>query len=94
MPWHYAPMRVLIAGAGIGGLTAALSLHAVGIEALVIDSATSLRPLGVGINLMPHAVRELTELASAASSRRPGSPPPRWCTSTGTATGSGASPAA
>jgi 2-polyprenyl-6-methoxyphenol hydroxylase-like FAD-dependent oxidoreductase len=55
-------MRVLIAGAGIGGLTAALSLHAAGIDALVIDSAASLRPLGVGINLMPHAVRELTEL--------------------------------
>jgi len=55
-------MRVLIAGAGIGGLTAALSLHAAGIEALVIDAAAALRPLGVGINLMPHAVRELTEL--------------------------------
>src|SRR3984885_9974959 len=62
MPWHHAPMRALIAGAGIGGLTAALSLHAAGIEALVIDSAASLRALGVGINLMPHAVRELTEL--------------------------------
>src|ERR1700683_1072815 len=62
MPWHHAPMRALIAGAGIGGLTAALSLHAAGIEALVIDSAASLRPLGVGITLMPHAVRELTEL--------------------------------
>ncbi len=55
-------MRVVIAGAGIGGLSAALSLHAAGIEAMVIDSAASLRPLGVGINLMPHAVRELTEL--------------------------------
>ena len=55
-------MRVVIAGAGIGGLSAALSLHAAGIEAIVIDSAASLRPLGVGINLMPHAVRELTEL--------------------------------
>src|SRR5580658_7006097 len=55
-------LRVLVAGAGIGGLTAALSLHAAGIDALVIDSAASLRPLGVGINLMPHAVRELTEL--------------------------------
>jgi 5-methylphenazine-1-carboxylate 1-monooxygenase len=55
-------MRVVIAGAGIGGLSAALSLHAAGIEATVIDSAASLRPLGVGINLMPHAVRELTEL--------------------------------
>ena len=55
-------MRVLIAGAGIAGLTAALSLHAVGIEAQLVDSATTLRPLGVGINLLPHAVRELTEL--------------------------------
>ena len=55
-------MRVVIAGAGIGGLAAALSLHAAGIDAVVIDSAATLRPLGVGINLMPHAVRELTEL--------------------------------
>ncbi|MFB4309012.1 flavin-dependent oxidoreductase [Actinomadura sp. GTD37] len=55
-------MRVLIVGAGIGGLTAALSLHAAGVEALVVDSSVRLRPLGVGINLLPHAVRELTEL--------------------------------
>jgi 2-polyprenyl-6-methoxyphenol hydroxylase-like FAD-dependent oxidoreductase len=55
-------MRVIVAGAGIGGLSAALSLHAAGIDATVIDSAASLRPLGAGINLMPHAVRELTEL--------------------------------
>ena len=53
---------MIVAGAGIGGLSAALSLHAAGIEAIVIDSAATLRPLGVGINLMPHAVRELTEL--------------------------------
>ncbi|RNG04474.1 flavin-dependent oxidoreductase [Streptomyces botrytidirepellens] len=55
-------MSVLIAGAGIGGLTAALSLHAAGIEATVVESAREVRPLGVGINLLPHAVRELTEL--------------------------------
>ncbi|MEU5879329.1 flavin-dependent oxidoreductase [Spirillospora sp. NPDC047279] len=54
--------RVLIAGAGIGGLTAALALDAAGIEAEVVDSARVLRPLGVGINLLPHAVRELTDL--------------------------------
>ena len=53
---------MIVAGAGIGGLSAALSLHAAGIDAIVIDSAAALRPLGVGINLMPHAVRELTEL--------------------------------
>ncbi len=55
-------VRVIVAGAGIGGLTTALSLHAAGIDALVIEAAVTLRPLGVGINLMPHAVRELTEL--------------------------------
>jgi 5-methylphenazine-1-carboxylate 1-monooxygenase len=55
-------VKVIVAGAGLGGLTAALSLHAAGIDALVIDEAITLRPLGVGINLMPHAVRELTEL--------------------------------
>jgi 2-polyprenyl-6-methoxyphenol hydroxylase-like FAD-dependent oxidoreductase len=55
-------VRVLIAGAGIAGLTTALSLHAAGIEAQVADSAPELKPLGVGINLLPHAVRELTEL--------------------------------
>ena len=55
-------MSVLVAGAGIGGLTAALSFHAAGIEATVVESAREIRPLGVGINLLPHAVRELTEL--------------------------------
>jgi 5-methylphenazine-1-carboxylate 1-monooxygenase len=55
-------MRVLVVGAGIGGLTTALSLHRAGIEVLVVESAARLRPLGVGINLLPHAVRELTEL--------------------------------
>lgn len=60
-------MRVLIVGAGIGGLSAALSLHAVGIDASVIDSAAVLRPLGVGINVLPHAVRELTELGLGES---------------------------
>jgi 2-polyprenyl-6-methoxyphenol hydroxylase-like FAD-dependent oxidoreductase len=54
-------IRVLIAGAGIGGLTAAIALHARGINATVIER-TDLRPLGVGINLLPHAVRELYEL--------------------------------
>jgi 5-methylphenazine-1-carboxylate 1-monooxygenase len=53
---------VLIAGAGIGGLTTALTLHARGISSTVIERAHELRPLGVGINLLPHAVRELYEL--------------------------------
>ena len=50
-------MRVLIAGGGIGGLTTALSLHAAGIDAVVYESAPAMRELGVGINLLPHAVR-------------------------------------
>jgi 2-polyprenyl-6-methoxyphenol hydroxylase-like FAD-dependent oxidoreductase len=53
---------VLIAGAGIGGLTAALTLHARGINPTVIERASHLRPLGVGINLLPHAVKVLHEL--------------------------------
>jgi 5-methylphenazine-1-carboxylate 1-monooxygenase len=55
-------MKVLIVGAGIGGLTTALSLHAAGAEVVVVDAVRALSPLGVGINLQPHAVRELTEL--------------------------------
>ncbi|MDF1794220.1 MAG: flavin-dependent oxidoreductase [Thalassobaculaceae bacterium] len=55
-------MTVLIAGGGIGGLTAALSLHQVGIPCRLFEAVDRLAPLGVGINVLPHAVRELTEL--------------------------------
>lgn len=55
-------MHVLVAGGGIGGLTAALSLHAAGIDVEVVESAQRVRALGVGINLLPHAMRELSEL--------------------------------
>jgi 5-methylphenazine-1-carboxylate 1-monooxygenase len=53
---------IVIAGAGIGGLTTALSLHARGFPVTILESAHELRALGVGINLLPHAVRELTDL--------------------------------
>jgi len=55
-------VRVVIAGAGIAGLTTALTLHAAGIRPLIVDPVPELKPLGVGINLLPHAVRVLTEL--------------------------------
>ncbi len=55
-------MTVLIAGGGIGGLTLALSLHQIGVPAKVFESVSALKPLGVGINVLPHAVRELIEL--------------------------------
>ena len=56
---------VLIAGAGIGGLTLALSLHRAGIPARLVEAVPAIRPLGVGINVLPHAVRELSELGLA-----------------------------
>lgn len=60
-------MRVIIAGAGIGGLVAALSLHKAGItDITILESAREIQPLGVGINVLPHAVRELTELGLLA----------------------------
>lgn len=56
-------MKVLIAGGGIGGLTAALSLHALGhTDIRVVEANPAPRPAGVGLNILPNAVRELTEL--------------------------------
>ena len=54
--------EIAIAGAGIGGLTTALSLAEAGFEPVVYEAAPEVRPLGVGINLLPHAVRELDQL--------------------------------
>lgn len=53
---------VMIAGAGPGGLTTALTLQARGVPVLVFESVATLKPLGVGINLLPHAVRVLDGL--------------------------------
>jgi 2-polyprenyl-6-methoxyphenol hydroxylase-like FAD-dependent oxidoreductase len=53
---------VLIAGGGIGGLSLALTLHQIGVRCLVYESVQELKPLGVGINLQPNAVRELFDL--------------------------------
>lgn len=55
-------MKVIIAGAGIGGLSLALMLHQRGIDCDVYESVPQLKPLGVGINLLPHASAEMAAL--------------------------------
>lgn len=54
--------QVLIAGGGIGGLALALTLHQIGVPCRVFETVEDPRPLGVGINLQPNAVRELVDL--------------------------------
>jgi 2-polyprenyl-6-methoxyphenol hydroxylase-like FAD-dependent oxidoreductase len=53
---------VLIAGGGIGGLATALTLQQIGVPCVVFEAVREMRPLGVGINMQPNAVRELTDL--------------------------------
>jgi 2-polyprenyl-6-methoxyphenol hydroxylase-like FAD-dependent oxidoreductase len=55
-------LDVIVVGGGIGGLSLALSLHQAGIKVRVYEAVSNPAPLGVGINLQPTAVRELTEL--------------------------------
>ena len=62
---HEKP-TILIVGGGIGGLTLALSLHAHGMPCQVYEAAKTFKPLGVGINMLPHAVRVLTALGLEA----------------------------
>ncbi len=53
---------VIIVGAGIGGLTLGLALQAAGIPCRILESAAEIRPIGVGINLLPHATKALAAL--------------------------------
>jgi 5-methylphenazine-1-carboxylate 1-monooxygenase len=55
-------LKAIIAGGGVGGLVTALMLHARGIDCEVFEQADVIRELGVGINTLPHAIKELAEL--------------------------------
>ncbi len=64
-----APLQapVIIAGGGIGGMATALTLHQIGVPCVVLEAVPELKPLGVGINLQPNAVRELFDLGFTAA---------------------------
>src|SRR3954467_6003316 len=55
-------MKAIIVGGGIGGLTTALMLRARGIGCELFEQSETIRELGVGINTLPHAIRELAGL--------------------------------
>ena len=72
-------MQVIVVGGGIGGLTLALHLHQAGIAVRVYEAVTELAPLGVGINLQPNAVRELSELGLGPELAEIGLPTQELC---------------
>jgi 2-polyprenyl-6-methoxyphenol hydroxylase-like FAD-dependent oxidoreductase len=84
-------MAVLISGAGIAGLTTALSLHQIGVESRVFESVEAIEPLSVGFNTLPHAVRELTELGLAQTLAATAIPTAEWPITRSTVSSSGRS---
>jgi 2-polyprenyl-6-methoxyphenol hydroxylase-like FAD-dependent oxidoreductase len=63
-------MEVTIVGGGVGGLTLALMLHRAGIASRVYEAAPEIKALGVGVNLLPHASREMSALGLEAELAR------------------------
>jgi 2-polyprenyl-6-methoxyphenol hydroxylase-like FAD-dependent oxidoreductase len=63
-------MDVLIVGGGIGGLTLALTLEKAGIPSRVFESSPEIKAVGVGINILPHAAKELARLGLAGELSR------------------------
>jgi len=59
-------MKAIIVGGVVGGLTTALALHRAGIDVELFESVAEPRPLGVGINLLPHCLRVLDTLGALA----------------------------
>jgi salicylate hydroxylase len=59
------PLKVVIIGAGIGGLAAACALRQRGIEVEVYESAPALGEVGAGVQLGPNAVKVLNALGLA-----------------------------
>src|SRR5258705_10012390 len=61
--WQVRGMdEVIVGGAGIGGLTLGLALHDAKISCRIFESAAEIKAVGVGINLLPHATKELAAL--------------------------------
>jgi 2-polyprenyl-6-methoxyphenol hydroxylase-like FAD-dependent oxidoreductase len=65
-------MTILVIGGGIAGLTFALSLKQRGITCKVFEAAPEVKELGVGITLLPHAVREFAALGLEGQLRAAG----------------------
>jgi 2-polyprenyl-6-methoxyphenol hydroxylase-like FAD-dependent oxidoreductase len=61
---------IIIVGGGIGGLTLALALHEAKIPCRIFESAPAIKAVGVGINLLPHATKELAALGLEAALAR------------------------
>ena len=87
-------MKAIIVGGGIGGLTTALMLRARGIGCELFEQSDTIRELGVGINTLPHAIRELAGLGLLRSSTTSRSAPTCSIISTAMARKSGANRAA
>jgi 5-methylphenazine-1-carboxylate 1-monooxygenase len=67
-------MKVIIIGAGIGGCLAGMALHDKGIEVQIYESVREIQPLGVGINILPHAMAVLDGLGLMESLESVGVP--------------------
>ena len=71
-------MTILVAGAGISGLTFALTCHELGLDVKVFEAVRETQPLDVGINLQSNAVRELFQLGLEPDLRAIGIEAEEW----------------